>query len=40
LKGDRLGTQILSGWFRSRLDELESTLTPGEAMELCQRLRA
>ena len=40
VKGDRLGTQILAGWFRSRPAELASTLTPGEAIELCQRLQA
>jgi excinuclease ABC subunit C len=40
LKGDRLGTQILSGWFRSRPTELQKTIPPAEAIELCRRLRA
>ncbi|HEX3600433.1 MAG TPA: GIY-YIG nuclease family protein [Lacipirellulaceae bacterium] len=38
LSGDRLATQILSGWFRSRPTELQSTFTPGEAIEFCQRV--
>lgn len=40
LESDRLATQILAGWFRSRPTELQSTLTPGEAMEICRRLGA
>lgn len=40
LKGDRLGTQILSGWFRSRPTELGVTIPLAEAVELCKRLRA
>jgi excinuclease ABC subunit C len=40
LKGDRLSTQILSGWFRSRPAELAAALTPGEAIKFCQHLGA
>jgi excinuclease ABC subunit C len=40
LKGDRLSTQILSGWFRSRPAELATALTPGDAVQFCQRLGA
>ena len=40
LKSDRLATQILAGWLRSRPAELQSTLTPGEAVEVCRRLGA
>jgi hypothetical protein len=34
---DRLATQILAGWFRSRPDELRATMTPGDALEVCRR---
>ena len=40
LNTDRLATQILAGWLRSRPAELQSTLTPGEAVEICRRLGA
>jgi excinuclease ABC subunit C len=40
LSGDRLATQILSGWFRGRPTELRATYTPGAAMEICQRVGA
>jgi hypothetical protein len=34
---DRMATQILAGWFRSRPEELRATMTPGEAIEICRR---
>ena len=40
MNGDRMATQILAGWFRSRPAELQSTITPGEAIEACRRLGA
>jgi excinuclease ABC subunit C len=40
MNGDRMATQILAGWFRSRPSELQSTITPGEAVEACRRLGA
>jgi excinuclease ABC subunit C len=40
LKGDRLSTQILSGWLRARPAELAAALTPGDAIKFCQRLGA
>ncbi len=40
MNGDRMATQILAGWFRSRPTELQSTITPGEAIESCRRLGA
>jgi excinuclease ABC subunit C len=40
LNGDRMATQILTGWFRSRPSELQATFTPGEAVEICRQLGA
>jgi excinuclease ABC subunit C len=37
LASDRMVTQILAGWFRSRPEELQATMTPGEAIEICRR---
>lgn len=36
---DRLATQILAGWFRSHPTEWNALLAPGEAMEMCRRMR-
>jgi len=40
LNTDRLATQILAGWFRTHPHEASARLTPGDAMEVCRRLRA
>jgi excinuclease ABC subunit C len=39
LTTDRLSTQILAGWFRRHPQEALQRLTPGEAVEFCQRLQ-